>query len=65
MDIQTALITAVKCFIRVFYGFKPDWIECLDRSTGIGSDRIYSMKILDWIRIAKISGLINEIFGLD
>jgi len=40
MDIQTALITAVKCLIRAFFGYKPDWIKCFDRSTGLGSDRI-------------------------
>jgi len=40
MDIQTALITAEKCLIRVFLGYKPDWIKYLDRSTGLGSDRI-------------------------
>jgi len=27
MDIQTALITAEKCLIRVFFGYKPDWIK--------------------------------------
>jgi len=40
MDIQTALITAVKCLIRVFFGYIPDWIKYLDKSTGLGSDRI-------------------------
>jgi len=39
-DIQTALIIAVKCLIRVFLGYKPDWIKYLDRSTRLGSDRI-------------------------
>jgi len=34
-----------------------NWIKYLDRSTGLGSD--YSMKILYWIRIAKISDLFN------
>jgi len=38
MDIQTALITAVKCLIRVFFGHKRDWIKYLDRSTGLGPD---------------------------
>jgi len=38
MDIQTALITALKCLITVFFGYKPDWIKYLDRSTGLGSD---------------------------
>jgi len=49
MDIKTALITAVKC-LRVFFGYKPDWIKYLDRCTGLGSD---------WIRIPKISDLFN------
>jgi len=44
MDIQTALITAVKCLIRVFLGYKPDWINYLDRSTRLGSDRITQRK---------------------
>jgi len=44
MDIQTALITAVKCLIRVFFGYKPDWIKYFDRSTGLGSDRITERK---------------------
>jgi len=35
---------------------KPEWIKYFDRSTGLGSDRI---KILDWIRIPKISDLFN------
>jgi len=35
MDIQTALITAIKCLIRVFFGYQPDWIKYLDRSTGL------------------------------
>ena len=38
MDIQTALITAVKCLIRVFSDIN------LDRSTGLGSDRITERK---------------------
>jgi len=40
MDFETELITAVTCLIRVFFGYKPDWIEYLDRCTGLGSDRI-------------------------
>jgi len=35
MDIQTALITAVKCLIRGFSGYKADWIKYLDRCTGL------------------------------
>ena len=40
MDIQTSLTTAVKCF----FGYKPDWIKYLDRSTGLGSDQISQWK---------------------
>ena len=40
MDIQTALITAVKCLISFFFGYKLDWIKYFDRSTGLGSHRI-------------------------
>ena len=40
MDIQTALSTAVKCLIRVVFGHRLDWMKHLDRSTGLGSDRI-------------------------
>jgi len=40
MDIQTALITAVKCLIRGFFGYKPDWVKYLDSATELG---------LDWI----------------
>ena len=41
MDIQPALITSVICLIRDFFKYKPDWVKYFDRSTGIGSDRIY------------------------
>jgi len=34
MDIQTAFITAEKCIITDFFGYKPDWNKYLDRSTG-------------------------------
>ena len=44
MDIQTALITAVECSIRVFFGYKPDWIKYLDSATGLGSDWITQWK---------------------
>jgi len=44
MDIQTALITAVKYLIRGFFGYKPDWIKHFGRSTGLGSDRITERK---------------------
>jgi len=40
MDIQTALITAVKCLIRVFFGYKPDRVKYLDSTIGLGSDWI-------------------------
>jgi len=44
MDNQTALITAVKCKFGVFFWYKLDWIKYLDRSTGLGSDRITQWK---------------------
>jgi len=44
MDIQPALITAVKCLNRVFFGYKPDWIKYFDRSTRLGSDLITQRK---------------------
>ena len=44
MDIQTALINAVKCLIRVFFRYQPDWIKYFDSSTGVGSDRINKRK---------------------
>jgi len=59
MDIQTALITAIKCLIRVFLRI----LTRLDQVFGqvyrirIGPD--CSMKILDWTRIAKFSNLLN------
>jgi len=59
MDIQTAFITAVKRLIIRFFRTSTG----LDQTFGqvyqirIGPD--YSMKILDWSRIAKISDLFN------
>jgi len=44
MDIQTALITAVKCLMRAFFGYKPDWIKYLNSTTGL---------VLDWITQLK------------
>ena len=45
MDIQTALISAEKCLIiGFFFGYKPDWIKYLNRSTGLGSDRMSQRK---------------------
>ena len=44
IDIQTALITAIECLIRGFFGYKPDWIKYLDSATGLG---------LDWIKHRK------------
>jgi len=36
MHTQSALITAVKCLIRFFFGYEPDWIKYFDRSrTGL------------------------------
>jgi len=44
MDIHTALITAVICLIRIFFGHKPDWIKYFDRSSGLRSDWITQRK---------------------
>jgi len=40
MDIQSVSITAVKCLIGEFFGYKPYWIKYFDNATGLG---------LDWI----------------
>jgi len=37
MDVQTALITTVKCLIRGFFRHEPDRIKYLDNITGLGS----------------------------
>jgi len=46
-------ITAVKCLIRMFFGYKPDWIKYLDRSTGLGSDRITQWKFWSGLGLRK------------
>jgi len=51
--IQTALITAVKCLIRVFFWYKPDWIKHLDRSTRLRSDRITQWKFWTGLGLPK------------
>jgi len=33
-----------KMLNQSFFGYKPDWIKCFDRSTGLGSDRITERK---------------------
>jgi len=53
MDIQTALITAVKYLIRVFFGYKPDWIKYFNRSTGLGSDGITERKFWTGLGLKK------------
>ena len=53
MDIQTAVITAVKGLIKVFFGFKPDWVEYLGRSTGLGSGRIAQWKFWTGLGLQK------------
>jgi len=53
LDIQTALITAVKGLIRVFFGYKPDCIKYLDRSSGSGSDRITQWKFWTGLGLRK------------
>jgi len=69
MDIQTSLITAVKCLIRVFFGYKLDWIKYLGstlpdryRNFAIGLDPKFfhnlhlqsvSENLKLWARISK------------
>jgi len=43
-----ALITAVKCWTRGFFGYKQDWIKYLDNKTGLGSGWITQWKY--WVR---------------
>jgi len=58
MDIQLALISAVKCLIRVFSDINRIGLNIRTvYRIRIGPD--YSKKILDWIRIPKISDLFN------
>jgi len=52
-DVQSALINAVKCLIREFFGHKPDWIKYLDRSAGLGQDRNTQWKFWTWLRSQK------------
>ena len=62
MDIQSELNTAEKCLIRVFFGYKSDWIKYLDRSTGLGSDWISQRKswtALGWQKSSICSTLIR------
>jgi len=59
MNIQSALITAVKCLITGSFGYQLDWIKYLYSTTGLGSDWITQLKY--WIGIAKISDLFNTI----
>ena len=55
MDIQTAFITAVKCLISFFFGYKPDWIKNLDSTTGLGSDWITHWKYWTGLGLQKSS----------
>jgi len=50
---KPALITAVYCFTRVFFGYKSDWIKYLDRSSGLGSDRITQWKFWTELGLQK------------
>ena len=59
MNIQTALIAAVKCSIREFFGHKPDWIKLFGQHYWIKIGLDNTMKTLDWIRMAKHSDLFN------
>jgi len=38
---------------RIFFGYKPDWIKYLDRSTGLGSDRITQWKFWTGLGLQK------------
>jgi len=54
MDIQTELITAVKCLITVFSD-KTGLDQIFGQYYRFRIRLDYTMKILDWIRIAKSS----------
>jgi len=53
MLISAALINAVKCFIRVFFLYKPDWVKYFDSSTGLGSDQITERKFWTGLGVQK------------
>jgi len=38
---------------KVFFGYQPDWIKYLDRSTGLGSDRITQWKFWTGVGLQK------------
>jgi len=54
MDIQNALIAAVKCLIRVFFRIETGLDQILGLCYRIRIGLHYTMKMLDWLRIANI-----------
>ena len=59
LDIQTALISAVKYWIRVFFRIWTGLDQIFGQVYRIRIRPDYSTKTLDWIRIAIISNLFN------
>ena len=59
MDIQTALITALKCLITVFFRIQTGLDQIFGQVNRIRIGLDNSKKILDWIRTAKFSNLFN------
>jgi len=72
LDIQIALITAVKCLIRVFSGYQPDWIKYLDSISGLWTDRTTQWQWCSLetpffqVSVSNVSGLVlvSNNFGL-
>ena len=73
MDIQSALITAVKCLIRVFFRTWAGLDQISEQVYRIRIGPDSSIQISDWIKIAKISdfstlvatsALYSEIWGM-
>ena len=59
MDIQTALIIAVKSLTSVFFFIQTGLDQKFGQVYQIRIAPDCSMKILDWIRISKIPNLFN------
>jgi len=53
MDIQTAIDHCSEMVNQSFFRHKPDRIKYLDRSTGLGSDRITQWKFWTGLRLQK------------
>jgi len=64
MDIQTTLITAVKRLIITFFRTSTGLDQTFGQVYQISIGPDYSMKILDWSSIAKISDFFNTTFAL-